>query len=233
MVKGGRREGAGRPTLDVERLYVTLRRPQIEWLKGKGNASEVLRSLVDRAIEEEGSVHLYEVGKPYTDRKHWPELAQYNYRSGEHELILFFDRPSSKEVQAVRKDPFELALYTAGMQIVLLYRFGQVIPWSDAPYSIHLVSPEQRTLPLPTGSEEQAWLHVVLVDASNGIVRALRSLTMSAEFTQALHQSIRAQADMPFTRANYNGELEALFAEYSSADLASMAQIRYTSKQDR
>lgn len=173
-------------------------------------------------------MHRYAVGEPYTERTHWPELAQYNYRGGEHELVLFFDRPTSKETQAVRKEVVEFALFIERRLIVMLYRFGTAIPWSDAPYSIHLVPSEQRTLPPATGPAEQALLHIVLVDASSGIIRALRVVSLVPEFTQALHRAIREQAEMPFTRADYNGELESLFARYSSAELARMSRLHIT-----
>lgn len=227
MVKGGKREGAGRPSLDIQRIYITLRRNQIAWLRAQGNASETVRGLIDRAMEE--PVHIYEVGKPYSSRANWPELAQYNYRGGEHELVLFFNQPTHDEIRAVSKAWVEFALYSTDTQIVMLYRFGAAIPWSDAPYSIHLVPPEQRTLPPETGPEEGALLHVVLVDASNGIIRAMRAIAMPPGFTQALHAAIREQAQLPFTRATYNGALESLFAHYTSAELADMAGIRFSS----
>jgi len=73
-------------------------------------------------------------------------------------------------------------------------------------------------------------LHIILVDASNGIVRAMRVISLSPEFTQALHRAIQEQAEMPFARAGYNGELESLFAHYSSSELAQMAGVRFSSK---
>jgi hypothetical protein len=174
-------------------------------------------------------MHAYEVGKPYSEnRRHWPELAQYNYRGGEHELVLFLARPTSDETQAVRRGDAELALFVERSLIVLLYRFGQALPWSDAPYSIHLVPFEQRTLPPETGPEEHALLQIILVDAGTGIIKAMRVVSMSPDFTQTLHNAIRKQFDQPFTRSAYNGELEKLFARYSSADLAKMAQIRFS-----
>lgn len=174
-------------------------------------------------------MYTYEVGKPYVPgRRTWPEVVQYNYRGGEHELVLFFNQPTAAEISDIRRGRAEFALYISGKQIVMLYRFGQSIPWSDAPYSIHLVPFEQRTLPPETGPEEHALLQIILVDAGTGIIKAMRVVSMSPDFTQTLHNAIRKQFDQPFTRSAYNGELEKLFARYSSADLAKMAQIRFS-----
>lgn len=98
-------------------------------------------------------LHAYQVGRPYhPGRRSWPEQAQYNYRAGGHELVLFLTRPSSREVRAVTRVSAEFALHVAsdGDPIVLLYRFSNQdssgLPWSDAPYSWHLVPQEERTL---------------------------------------------------------------------------------------
>jgi hypothetical protein len=176
-------------------------------------------------------MHIYRVGDLYVDnRTHWPECAQYNYRGGEHELILFFDRPTPEEVKTVSKARAEFALFVERSLIVMMYRFGQEVPWSDAPYSIHLVPREERVVPPVSLPTEWALLHIILVDASSGVIRAMRVLSMPPEFTQALHRAIQEQAEMPFTRAKYNGELEQLFAGYSSFDLARMSGVRFSSK---
>lgn len=48
-------------------------------------------------------MHRYEVGQPYhPSRRAWPEGAQYNYRQGQHELVLFFQSPTTREIEAVR-----------------------------------------------------------------------------------------------------------------------------------
>jgi hypothetical protein len=175
-------------------------------------------------------MHTYEVGKLYTERANWPELAQYNYRGGEHELVLFLNRPTSDEIQSVRRGRAEFALFVKHSLIILLYRFDPALPWSDAPYSIHLVPPEQRTVPARTSAGQMALLHIVLVDASSGITRALRVISMPPDFTQVLHKAIQEQAKLPFTRSAYNGELEALYQRYPSADLAKMAAVRFSSQ---
>jgi len=174
-------------------------------------------------------MHKYAVGELYTERTHWPELAQYNYRGGEHELVLFLNQPTSKEIRSISKERAEFALFVERQLIILLYRFGTGLDWSDAPYSIHLVPREQRIAPPDTSENNWTFLHIILVDASNGIIRVLRVVSMPPDFTQALHRAIQEQSKTSFTRAGYNGELESLFARYPSADLAQMAGSRFSS----
>lgn len=119
-------------------------------------------------------MHVLEVGGPYPSRL--PESVQYNYRAGQHELLMVLGGLSGREVQDIRRGTCEFALYVEGPVIDLLYRFGQAIPWSDAPYSWHLAPVRERTLPeLEPTLETRAVLSVVLVEARTDIVRALRA----------------------------------------------------------
>lgn len=137
--------------------------------------------------------YVLRVGEPY-DRavRHWPEGGEYNYREGAHELLLRFAAPTPREVEAVTRGPAGFGLLGHGDAAFLLYRFGDAVPWCDAPYSWWLVPEGQRTEPAPPGAGLRALLQVVLIDV-RGIVRGLRALTWSPEFTEAVHAAIRGQ----------------------------------------
>lgn len=161
----------------------------------------------------------YRAGEPYhPTRRSWPEIAQYNYRGGGHELVLFLRQPTSPEVRAARQGLASFAFYADQNLLVLLYAFGDGLPWSDAPFSWHLVPAAERVLPPETRGEERALLTVVLVDATTGIIRALRVVTLSATFTRLLHDAIREQAARPWPGdAAYDAELATLYQRYPSA----------------
>src|SRR3954468_17357599 len=95
-------------------------------------------------------MYAYEVGKPYDpSRLSRHEGSQYNYRGGEHELAIFTPGPTRDEIEAARTGEAEFALHVVPPLLVLRYRFGSgAIPWSDAPYSYHLV-PEYERIPPP------------------------------------------------------------------------------------
>jgi hypothetical protein len=169
-----------------------------------------------------------EVGRAYiAGRINW-QGAKYSYRSGKHELLLFFDSPSRADVQSVRDAPCEFALALEPPVIFFIYRFGESINWWNAPYSWHMVPAEQRSLPETGGPETQALLHVVLVDAGTGIVCALRAVTFSPEFTRALHAGIREQAESRWPgQAAYDAALADLCRRYpTSADLLRRVSAR-------
>lgn len=179
-------------------------------------------------------MHSLEVGKPYIPgRSRWPEGCEYNYRGGENELRLSYGDPSPREVAAVQKGRALFGLYHEGDQVILCYRFGD-LAWSDAPFHLARlaaagVPAEERTPPPDPATlspESRAILQVVLVDAGPGIVRVLRAVTLSPEFTSALFGAIRDQASRPYDRASYEAGLDRIYRRYGSDQLAAACRVR-------
>jgi hypothetical protein len=170
----------------------------------------------------------FEVGKLYNPNKQrWLEASQYSFRGGQHELVLFFSNPTPQEVEAVRRGTAEFALDVELPLIVLCYRFCDGIPWSDAPYTYHVLSEHERGLPPETdGSTIRALLLVFLVDAETGILLAMRQVTLSPEFTTRLHEAIREQALLPWDRAEYDRALAELYRTRSTSVLVKTASVR-------
>ena len=178
--------------------------------------------------------HRLEVGKPYhPDRKMWPQTPQFNYRGGELELVLFFDQPTPAEVRAVKEGRSEFALYDHDGLVVLCYRFVDPrggVPWSDAPYHYHLVPEAQRIPPPDPGKlspESRAVLHVILVNATGGEIRALKQVSLSPEFTRAMFRAIAYQAVGPFDSRKYDADLKGLYFRFPVSDqLAEACRFR-------
>jgi hypothetical protein len=165
---------------------------------------------------------VYEVGKPYNPgMMSWPEAAQYNYRQGGHELVLFYLPPiDDDEVMAVTKQEARFGVDVEGDVIFFLYRFTGDEDWSDCPYSIHLVPPDQRTVPPILGNDELVLLSVILVDAESGIVRGLRAVTLSRTVSRALVTAIRAQAAKPWDVKQYDFQLTQAHQRISVREMA-------------
>lgn len=161
-------------------------------------------------------------------RTSWPEASRYIYRGEtEHELILFYSNPTTEEIQAVQSSEAEFRLHVAMYVFLLLYRFGEdEIPWSDAPYSFHLVPDEERVPPPPLFySHKEGILRIVLVDADTGIIKALRTVPMPAQFATSLVYAVDVQAHQLFDRDGYDGVLRTIRKIYpDSADIVKDAQ---------
>ena len=171
-----------------------------------------------------------EVGKPYGPSvEQCPEGIEYNFRGGIHELLLRFGKPTPQEIEDVRRGQSEFALASAEGVLFLLFRFGHSVRWSDAPYTWHRVPQEQRTLPEPPKTANtRAVLHVILLDAGNGIVQALRLVTLSPALTLALYEAIKAQTETPSAGwKEYDKQLAAAYRKYArTEDLLKIAAVR-------
>lgn len=165
-------------------------------------------------------LHTYTVGDLYhPDRTDWPETPQYNFRGGQHELVLFYRNPSRPEIRGARKSPLDLALVVELPLILLLFRAPKLTRgWSDAPFSWHLVGEDERSLPPDLVGEQRPLLHLILVRANGGQLLAQRALTLPPDFAQALHGAIREQASIPWNRNQYLSRLDQLYAQYPRTD---------------
>src|SRR5262249_3425169 len=126
-----------------------------------------------------------QVGKPLVaGRTHWLEAGEFNVYNNGLELRLFFPHPTEAEIRGVKQAACQFALFVAGDVLFFLYRFAG-LPWSDAPYSWHLVPSDRRVLPAmqDTGGT-RGLLQIILTDAETGIVQVLRAVTLSLEFTR-------------------------------------------------
>lgn len=164
-------------------------------------------------------LHEYRVGTLYhPGRTSWEERGVYQHRSGAHELVLFFERPTPAEVRAVREGEAAFAVLAELPVLIFCYRFGTALPWSDAPFSIHLLPKGTQTAPfLFSSAEERALLNIVLVGAEDGIIRALRAVTFSPAFSRFLHQSIREQWDWRWDEGVFDRKLTELYRRYPTA----------------
>jgi hypothetical protein len=160
-------------------------------------------------------VYKLAVGQPLLPGKSaLPTATNYNFRGGQHELLLILDALSDRETEAVRTGPCDFALLIFRGVLFLLYRFGDTIPWSDCPYSIWLVKPEERIAPQKEGPDTRALLTIVLVDADTNTVRAIRAVTLSPDFTATLHTAIRSQLSEPISIFEYNETINQAYQQW-------------------
>jgi hypothetical protein len=149
-------------------------------------------------------VPAYRVGeKLRPGSRSWPEGARYSYGLCGHELILSQPRVDPALEKAVGRGPVEFALVVEAPLIVLIYRFGNVVPWGNAPFAWHLQPEESRIFPPGDKSGARTLLGITLVGSDDGVIYAQRSVTLSPMFTRELHHAIREQAMTPFDAEAY------------------------------
>lgn len=169
------------------------------------------------------------VGQPlFAGVNQMPEITEYNFRAGNHILLLSMKNLCPEEIAAVNNKEAEFGLYCENNIVFLLYRFGDALPWSDAGYSWWNVAEEDRELPFAQEDpRERALLNIILVEAASGVVKALRVITFSPDFTNELHCEIRKQAaGEPVSRKEFVRAAFDVYQKYNSAELAARATVR-------
>jgi hypothetical protein len=173
-------------------------------------------------------VPAHRVGEPLRPGcSEWPEGSRYEYGPAGHELVLFRSEIDADLLAAVGRGPCEFALIVEPPLFVLGYRFGRVVPWESAPFAWHLQPATQRVLPPADFPGLRTLLSLRLVDSEDGIIRAQRSVTLSPDFTRALHRVLRIQAEQPFDPEAYVRAVSALYlGRPSTTDLVDRAVVR-------
>lgn len=169
------------------------------------------------------------IGKPlFETRTELPEAIEYNYQAGDHTLLLSMNNLHPNEIRAVREDEAEFGLYCENSIIFLLYRFGETLPWSDSAFSWWNVAKEDRRVPAPQENpNERILLKIILVEATTGIVKAIRVTTFSPDFTEKLHNAIRQQAmGEEFSREEFIVHSLAIYSNNNPAQLASKSLVK-------
>jgi hypothetical protein len=175
----------------------------------------------------------HRVGALYDPRQRsWPERADYNFRAGGHELRLFLRNATGAEVEAVREGRIGFGLLVELPELFLISRFrspdsDRTVMSFDCSYQWHMVPEPDRTMPPAweeTSPETRALCTVLLVEASGGILLAIRDVRFSTEFTRALHQAIAAQAALPFDRAEHDRAVAEITRRYSTDQLWARCQ---------
>lgn len=159
-------------------------------------------------------MHRTEVDQLYSpDRTEYPQGCEYNFSANGHELRLFYANPTHKEINAIRKGKANFGLFAHEQIIFLLWQFKPML-WSDAPYCYWVVPPAYQANPEPIAEGEGALLQVVLINAATGIVDAIRAIGLDTDFSNQLHEAIRAQITAPISAQEYSDRVERAYAQY-------------------
>jgi hypothetical protein len=158
-------------------------------------------------------VSVLEVGGPYhPNRTTWKETPVLRLGIEGVELALFFDRPTPAEITAVTHGLDQWGWIDEGGPVgVMCFRFGQG-PWADTPYNPHREDPALTPGVAATAPGQHLLITVVLVDASTGIVRALRQVTWPHAFAEAVGASVRRMLAAPADQPAADRALAELYA---------------------
>jgi hypothetical protein len=174
---------------------------------------------------------IIEVGKPIEQvKKRYQESVKFDFTDGGFILYLFFNQPTDQEIQDIKKGRAEIGYYQRDDVIFILCRFGST-PYMDAPYNVHLS--KQLTHIDEPGPGKGYGLHIILIDARDGIVKAQRLIGLGHDFSVKLYQAIKRQLTEPFNSQHYMQTIQSVYAAHPTQKLIKYADAFYKLEAER
>lgn len=170
--------------------------------------------------EREKEFRYFEVGKLFKPGvTRYPDGTRFDFLQTGAMLNIFMDFPTSNEVEEIRSGKFELGFYEEEDIIFFLFRFGRS-QFMDAPYTVHKSEPFTfNEIQSGTGFS----LTVTLVDGTNGIIKAIRYVGLSTDFSNRLKKAVERLEKQPFSASQYTEKLQQVYKNYSTEDLVQRA----------
>lgn len=192
-------------------------------------------------MNHDHGLHVIQVGDPYHPGIDWTgAVPQLRLTAAGAEFILPMSAPARHELRAFQATA-EFAIYPGDTWLLLLYQFSDPrdsnprhgLPWSDAAWEYHQQAKvEQPVVPGERGSS--FLLRLVLVDADDGLVQAIRVLSPTVHFADALRDAVARQAVHPAATDPKQSvrEIHAVYDRYSSQELVLRSTARFEALRD-
>jgi len=162
----------------------------------------------------------FEVGKPYKEgAKNFVEGVKFDFQQTGATLELYYSRPTAQEIEDVTGGSFELGFTEKDSIIFMLFRFGSG-QHMDAPYTVHLSAPFE-FMELREGLG--FGLNIFLIDAATGILKGMRYVGLSTDFSRRFQKAVERQKQMSFDKAEHFRTIQRIYGNYSTDDLVERA----------
>ncbi|MCB6992875.1 hypothetical protein LI177_05170 [bacterium 210820-DFI.6.37] len=163
----------------------------------------------------------FEVGTVLDEFKNHEEECIFDITDNGAVMYIFFDSPTADEIQQFKSGHrFEIRFTHLYNSIVVLAKIGN-LNWMEMPYNPNL-SKDFTTLQKAEDGQGLS-LSIVFVDGRTGTIKAMRLLGLSTRFTKSLFKAVQIESNNGFDVAQYNNNVNLIFARYSAKDLLSMS----------
>lgn len=165
------------------------------------------------------------VGEPYEEGiKALPEQVAFTFNSSGGLLLYIFHNPTPAEIKDVKKGNIKLGILEKAGQMYILSKFGD-LRWEDASFHVRLTKPFR--IEGIEHDNEGYLLQIVLIDASNGIVKVIRAVSMPNNMSKILYQLIEKQKENSTEEYDigvHNQIVSQIYANFSTVDLVREAK---------
>lgn len=140
------------------------------------------------------------------------------------ELLIYFNRPSTKEIEAVKSGKLQFGMFIKEGVIFILSKF-EGMSWMDAPF--HVVLAKNLNELQEVGQGQGYGCSIILADVSTGEIKALRYISFNTEFSRKLKKNIQDQMidRDKFNISEYDSKLKHIMRTYSTKDMVKYSEI--------
>lgn len=153
----------------------------------------------------------------------YPDGSRFDITDSGSTLFLYLSKPTSEEIQAIKRGKFQIAYYVDDDVIFILLKFENM-NWIDAPYNIHLSKQLTKINKIEDG--QGLSLTILLVDASSGILKSMRLIGLPSEFSKNLKNDIDNQSLVDFDIQKYDLKVISICKEYTTDELIKYAKFK-------
>ena len=154
-------------------------------------------------------IKMISLGNSPLDLPNITEGAHFNFDLSGCELTLVMNSPTHEEISDFKAGTRAVfGLYKKGSVLFLLFKFGNQ-PWCDAPFHMHIKGEFKGQIPEDYKVGSFLSLIVTLVDSrgNRNVVKGLRYLTFSQQFSRRLVEVGKIQIANPISRHDYEKEI--------------------------
>ena len=152
---------------------------------------------------------VFEVGKTIEEWKGHSEGTLFEVDDSGATLIVFFDSPTENEVDQFHEGKnFELRYSVIYDITMMTFKIGN-LNWMDVPYEAHL-SKNLNKFPIVSANQGLA-LTLMLVDGKTGIVKSLRLIGLSTDFSRKFIGHLMEAKMKEFNENDYKQRLMRVF----------------------
>lgn len=157
-------------------------------------------------------MYAYTVGQLYhPDQTRWPETQELSLRPTGAMLTFFLAKPTDGEIEGARTGRAMFAAIEGRHQLLLGYKILGLAKWSLASFTPHRNldgNPAANNI-TTTEPGQHHLMHLILVDATTGIIEAQRAITWEARFAEAVRRIVDRLLTEPYDFAAVNDEFYA------------------------
>lgn len=166
-----------------------------------------------------------EVGRPFPSSNIIEGVA-INFEEEGFYLPIGFRNITDKEVHAFKNDKINIDIAFVNNIIFIVFEIDGVVELSDAAFHIALSTTPLRFLDLNDG--EGYKLHMFLIDSKDNVLKAIRLVSLSEEFSHTLKTLIDKQLEEFFNMDDYNKRLANVFNNFTQQDLKEMSLAHFS-----